>query len=260
MKVVIIGSGNVATVMGGRIREAGHPVLQVMARRSAPAERLAAEWNCGYTTQWEQINPEADVYIVAVSDRALEEIGKVLRLPGRLVVHTAGAVPGSVLQAVSDRFGVLYPLQSLRSEVRPFPEFPLLVSADSPDDLVLIEDFARSLVSRVERVGDNDRLKLHAAAIFVNNFSNFLYTQTTLFCRQEGIDFSLLLPLIRETAERLERYAPADVQTGPAIRGDETTIRRHLEMLNNYKDLSELYRVFTKQIELFYRPGENSAG
>ncbi|WP_431216630.1 NAD(P)-binding domain-containing protein [Puia sp. P3] len=127
MKVVIIGSGNVATVMGGRATGAGHRIVQVVARREEAAARLAAEWNCAYTTQWGKTDAEADIYIVSVSDRALE--GLELRLPGRLVVHTAGAVAGSVLRSVTERWGVLYPLQSLRSEIRPYPEFPLLITA-----------------------------------------------------------------------------------------------------------------------------------
>jgi len=253
MKVVIIGSGNVATVMGGRIIEAGHSILQVVARRAEPASRLATEWKCGYTTQWETVTREADLYIVSLSDRALEGLGAVLQLPGKLVVHTAGAVAGSILRDVSLHCGVLYPLQSLRSEIRPFPEFPLLVAANLAEDLPAIEAFARTIARQVQQADDETRLKLHVAAILANNFTNFLYTQAAVFCQQEKLDFSLLLPLIRETAERIERFAPQQVQTGPAVRGDEGTIRRHLEILNNYKDISELYKLFTIQIEDFYR-------
>lgn len=258
MKVVIIGSGNVATVMGGQIATAGHTILQVVARREEPAARLAEAWGCGYTTQWEETNREADLYIVSISDRALEGLGTVLQLPGKLVLHTAGAVAGNVLLTVSANSGVLYPLQSLRSEIRPFPEFPLLISANQPEDLPAIAAFARTISRRVEQVDDVNRLKLHVAAILVNNFSNYLYTQAWVFCREEKLDFSLLQPLIRETAERIARYAPPEVQTGPAIRGDRETIRRHLEILNNYKDLSELYKLFATQIEHFYRTRENT--
>jgi predicted short-subunit dehydrogenase-like oxidoreductase (DUF2520 family) len=258
MKVVIIGSGNVATVMGGKIVEAGHTILQVAARREEPAARLAAAWDCGYTTQWEAIRREADLYIVSISDRALEGLGTVLQLPGKLVVHTAGAVAGSVLLPVSANSGVLYPLQSLRSEVRPFPEFPLLVSANQPEDLPAIEAFARTIARQVQPADDATRLKLHVAAILVNNFSNFLYTQAAVFCRNEKLDFSLLHPLIRETADRIQRFAPQDVQTGPAIRGDRGTIERHVKILDNYKDLSELYKLFTIQIEHFYQNRKDS--
>ncbi|HTI93412.1 MAG TPA: DUF2520 domain-containing protein [Puia sp.] len=260
MKVIIIGSGNVATVMGSRITASGHTILQVVARREEPAARLAAGWGCGYTTRWEEVNREADIYIVSISDKALAGLGEVLQLPGRLVVHTAGAVAANVLMNVSASCGVLYPLQSLRSGIQPFPEFPLLIAANQPQDLPVIEAFARTIASQVQQTDDETRLKLHVAATLVNNFPNFLYTQASVFCAAEKLDFSLLLPLVRETANRIGAYPPQDVQTGPAVRGDEPTIHRHLEILDNYKDLSELYRLFTIQIEQFYGIKEKRAG
>ncbi|HVU96201.1 MAG TPA: Rossmann-like and DUF2520 domain-containing protein [Puia sp.] len=253
MKVTIIGSGNVATVMGSTIVQAGHSVLQVAARNGAAAAELAAQWGCDYTTQWEAIGPSADLYIVSLSDRALPELNAGLRLPGRLVVHTAGAAPLSALASVSERYGVLYPLQSLRKEVRPFPEFPLLIDAARPEDLMLLDGFARTLARQVQRADDALRLKLHVAAIFANNFTNYLYTLSADFCRREGIDGTLLLPLIRETAERVERYDPRTVQTGPAIRGDRATMERHLEVLAKYHNMNELYRIISGQISEYYK-------
>jgi predicted short-subunit dehydrogenase-like oxidoreductase (DUF2520 family) len=253
MKVVIIGSGNVATVMGSTIVEAGHALLQVAARNEAAAAALSAEWDCGYTTRWEEIEPAADLYIVSLSDRALTGLNAGLRLAGRLVVHTAGVAPLSALAAVSERHGVLYPLQTLRKEVRPFPDFPLLIDAARPQDLVVLEVFAKSLVSQVQRADDVLRLKLHVAAVFANNFTNYLYSLSKDFCRNEGIDFSLLLPLIRETARRVERYDPRAVQTGPAVRGDSRTMERHLEVLSNYRNMSDLYRIISEQISDYYK-------
>ena len=252
MTVVIIGSGNVATIMGSRIVSAGHRLLQVMARQEAAAAALAAEWGCGYTAQWEAVEPTADIYIVSLSDRALPGLGSLLSLPGRLVVHTAGAVSGSVLRDVSVRCGVLYPLQSLRKEIRPFPEFPLLIDADQPGDLPLLEGFARTIARQVQRAGDTQRQKLHVAAVFANNFTNHLYTLAADFCRKEEIDFSLLLPVIRETVRRLEYYPPRDSQTGPAIRGDQSTMDQHLEILANYHNMSVLYRLFSDQIRMYH--------
>ncbi len=147
---------------------------------------------------------------------------------------------------------VLYPLQSLRKEIRPFPEFPLLIDACQPGDLPLVAGFARTIARQVQHGDDATRLKLHVAAIFANNFTNFLYTLAAGFCRQEGIDFQLLLPLIRETAQRVERYDPREVQTGPAIRGDRQSMERHLEILGNYRNMSDLYRQFSDQIREYY--------
>lgn len=253
MKVVIVGSGNVATVMGSRIAASGHELLQVVARNEAAAALLAAEWGCGYTTRWETIDRGAELYIVSLSDRAFPELAQTMSLPGKLVVHTAGAVSLDALASVSERHGVLYPLQSLRKEIRPFPEFPLLIDAHRPEDLATLETFARTIARQVQRADDALRLKLHVAAIFANNFTNYLYTLAADFCRQEGVDFSLLLPIIRETGGRLEQHAPKDVQTGPAVRGDRPTMERHLEVLSKYHNMNELYRLFSDRIQEYYK-------
>ena len=256
MKVVIIGSGNTATVLGGKILAAGHPVVQVISRQAAHAERLGTELHCGYATDLAAIDREADLYLAAVSDSALYTLGEQLSLPGRLIVHTAGAVPKAVLLSVSEHSGVLYPLQSIRKEIRPFPEIPLLIDANQPGDLPVIADFAGTISRQVQTADDATRLRLHVGAVIVNNFGNFLYTLTEEYCRKEGIDFSLLIPIIQETAARLAHSDPRNTQTGPAIRREGTTIEKHLQILNNHKDIKELYSLFTKQIEEFYHPSK----
>src|SRR5579863_5281780 len=237
MKTVIIGSGNVATVLGETIVATGHPVLQVLARNEVRAAALAGSLGCPYATRFPEIVSGADLYIVALSDTALERLGEMLTLPGKLVVHTAGAVPADVLTRVSSRYGALYPLQSFRSDARPYPPFPLLVDAANPEDRQELLTFAKTLSSRVLPADDTTRLKLHLAATLTNNFTNYLYTLAAAYCRQEKIDFSLLLPLIQEKAGRLDRYPPGAIQTEPAVRGDGPTIARHIELLYNYKEI-----------------------
>jgi predicted short-subunit dehydrogenase-like oxidoreductase (DUF2520 family) len=252
MKTVIIGAGNVATVLGEIIIAAGHPLLQIVARDEARAAALARGLGCAWTTRYADIETAADLYIVALSDSALEELGRQLRLRDRLVVHTAGAASANVLAPVSARTGVLYPLQSLRAAIRPFPPIPFLVDTTRSEDLPLLEAFARTLSGQVRQADDATRLKLHLVATVVNNFTNYLYTLAAGYCKQEDLDFSLLLPLIRETADRLDRYAPGDVQTGPAVRGDQPTIDRHMKLLDKHQEIRYLYELFTNLIEEHY--------
>jgi predicted short-subunit dehydrogenase-like oxidoreductase (DUF2520 family) len=132
----------------------------------------------------------------------------------------------------------------------------LLVDGSNAADLERITVFARTLSGKVEAVGDAMRMKLHLAGVFLNNFSNHLYTLAEEFCRKEEMDFGLLQPLIKETAARISYFHPREVQTGPAIRGDEATVKKHLELLNNYADIKSLYSLFTDQIEEMRRKGE----
>ena len=253
MKVVIIGSGNAATVLGRRIAESGHPILQVFSRSREHAGRLASTLGCPFCTEWAEISRDGELYLVALSDHVLLSLAGRLSLPGKLVVHTAGAISRDVLMSVSENYGVLYPLQSLRATISSIPAIPLLVDARHPADQQRIMDFARTISGQVEAADDATRLKLHLASVVVNNFSNHLYVLAAEFCNREGIRFDLLLPLIRETAERLSFADPRKAQTGPAARGDEPTIEKHLRLLDNYKDIKELYQLFTVQIEQLNR-------
>jgi len=248
MEMVIIGSGNVATVLGHQFQTAGHRIRQIFSREPGHAAQLATALQCEYTSRWEEIDRNADIFLVALADDALRDLHNHLSLPGKLVLHTAGAVPKEVLLEVSANSGVLYPLQSLRMGLIPYPEIPLLTDANLESDRQRITDLAHSISGQVSAADNITRLKLHLAAVLVNNFTNHLYVLAGEYCRSEGADFSLLLPLIRETAGRLSRVAPEDAQTGPAIRGDGATIEKHLELISNYKDMKEVYTVFTRQI------------
>ena len=248
MKVVIIGAGNVATVLGRRIFLTGHIITQVISRHSAHAALLAGKLNCGYTSAFGSINPHSDLYIIAISDSALLEIHKELSLNKKLVVHTAGSVSKEVLKNISNNYGVLYPLQSLRKEIDAIPEIPLLVDANTEDNLTLIYDFAKTISGEVKIADDRERLKLHIGAIMVNNFTNHLYAMAETYCISEQIDFNMLKPLIRETANRIVTHSPSTVQTGPAQRKDRFTIEKHLSLLSKYPEIRDIYIKMTESI------------
>lgn len=253
MKIVIIGTGNVASLMGRLFKKAGHHILQVYGRTPEHAASLAAELQADFATDLHQINRDADIYIAAVSDQALAELAKHLKLPGKLVVHTAGSVSKQILQTVTDEYGVLYPLQSIRKEFAPVEPIPILVDASAPQVASRLLEIARSVSTNVAEVTDEERARLHVAAVFVNNFVNHLYTMAEQFCRDEALDFKLLLPLISETANRLHHIRPKDAVTGPAARRDEMTINKHLKLLSSYPLLQSAYSFLTEHMIATYK-------
>jgi predicted short-subunit dehydrogenase-like oxidoreductase (DUF2520 family) len=251
MKVVIIGSGNTATVLGKKIKVADHQVLQVFARSEEAARTLATALNAQAVTKANDIDHSADIYIVALADSALPTLHEWLQLDKKMVVHTAAAVSKDVLKNVSRNYGVLYPLQTLRREQLHIPEIPFLVDGNTADDLALIEDFAATLSPQVMHADDAMRLRVHVAAVFVNNFANHLYALAEDFCKKEQVDFSLLFPLIDETARRIHTLSPQSSQTGPAIRNDELTIRKHLEVLDSHPHLKEIYEKLSASVKSY---------
>lgn len=248
-KVVLIGSGNVSTVLGRMIVQAGHTILQVVSRNQANAQVLANTLNTTCTEYMSVINQDADIYIISVSDNALPDVVDNLRLNRQqLVVHTTGSASINILSGCSPRHGVLYPLQSLRKERSVLPLVPLLTDGSTGEVRETLADFAASLSKITGAANDEQRIKLHIAAVLVSNFTNFLYSQADAFCTKEGIGFTHLLPLIEETALRLREEAPANLQTGPAARKDTTTIQKHLQLLEGYPELAQLYKQLSNAI------------
>jgi predicted short-subunit dehydrogenase-like oxidoreductase (DUF2520 family) len=248
MQIVIVGSGNVASVLGRLCKQNGHQVLQVISRNSGNAKILADELSCEYADYGGKMNAEGQVYLVAVADTALSDLNNNFNLGNKLILHTAGSVSKDVLKNLSVNYGVLYPLQSLRKEMEYATDIPLLVDGNTEETITLIEDFAKTLSANVSKANDEERLKLHVAAVVVSNFTNHLYALAEEFCKKENVDFTLLTPLINETAERIQKFSPADVQTGPAVRNDIFTIEKHLRILTNHPALKYMYIKLTDSI------------
>lgn len=249
MKVLIIGAGNVATVLGRLIKGAGHDIVQVVSRHMESAALLAAELQCSAATSFANMNKDADIYIAAMSDASLNEIKENLSLGEQLIIHTAGSVPKEVLKGVSSNYGVMYPLQSLSKEnYGSDVKLPLLIDASNEQALSQLEQLALSISPMVSTATDEQRLKLHVAAVVTNNFTNHLYSLAYDFCEKEKVDFGMLLPLIEATALRLRKQAPNTMQTGPAKRKDIITLDKHLRILNAYPQLRSVYLKMTDSI------------
>lgn len=248
MNIVIIGTGNTATVLGRKFRKAGHSIVQVFGRDNRAASELAYELGTESTNYWNVVNRTADLYILAVSDIAVEEIFRELHLSDKTVVHTAASVSKNVLKGDTEHYGVFYPLQSLKKGLGALPDIPIIIDASDAETLFMLEGLAYTISDKVVEAGDEQRLKLHLAAVVVNNFTNHLLVLVEEYCLTEGLDFSLLWPLIRETSSRLETLSPAKSQTGPAVRNDRPTIEKHLALLQHHPRLKKIYELFTESI------------
>jgi predicted short-subunit dehydrogenase-like oxidoreductase (DUF2520 family) len=250
MNIVIIGTGNTATVLGRKFIEAGHRIVQVFGRDASAASKLAYQFDTESTNYWSVIRKDADFYLVAVADDAIHEVTKHVHVPGKVVAHTAASVKKDVLKNMSHHYGVFYPLQSLRKDVKELPEIPLFIDASDEVARKKLEQLAQSVSKdKVVMATDNERLKMHVAAVIVSNFTNHLYSLAEDYCIKEGIVFEQLIPLIEETAQRLKTISPSKAQTGPAIRNDEPTIQQHLALLEKYPQLKKIYEVMTESIK-----------
>lgn len=239
-----------AAVLGRKFKAAGHQIVQIVSRNASAASALAYEWDTESANYMSLLTGNADVYLIAVSDDAIPEVVKELHLPGKVVAHTAGSAGKQLLKNSTDHYGVFYPLQSLRKETEVLPAIPILVDASDEKATKMLTSLAHSISQNLVTIaGNEDRMKLHVAAVIVSNFTNHLYSLAETYCRKEGLDFRQLVPLIEETAARIKSHSPAGVQTGPAIRHDKATIEQHLHLLNDHPHLKNIYLLLTESIQ-----------
>lgn len=244
----MLGSGNTATVLCEVIVKAGHDIVQVVSRNEEHAKILASSYFATTAPMKAAELADADIYIVALNDAALDHIGEIPGLKNKLVVHTAGAVSITALKDCTNTYGVLYPLQTLSKFSEHIPEIPFLVDGNDKETLHRILGFAKSISDKVIEANDTERLNYHVAAVFVSNFTNHLFALAEIFCGKERLDFKTLIPIIEETTLRAKGNSPFLTQTGPAIRDDVFTLNRHLQALTSNPDLKYIYLKLSESI------------
>jgi predicted short-subunit dehydrogenase-like oxidoreductase (DUF2520 family) len=247
--IVLIGAGNVATHLGLAIQKTGRRIVQVYSRTEENARLLSGKLHADFTVDLKTINPDADLNIVSVTDDAIAKIVESLRLNGKLIVHTSGSVSMDVLDNCSKNFGVLYPLQTFsKTREIDLSTVPLCIEANSKDNLQLLEHFAKEISHKVVEVDSEKRKILHLAAVFASNFPNFMFTITDKILTDNKLDFDLLRPLILETAMKVQKMKPGEAQTGPASRGDEEILKKHIRLLREYPEYWKIYNILSEGI------------
>lgn len=243
--MVIIGSGNVANhLMMACYNNPFIKLVQVFSR----SKNQLPDWipHATIIDDLAQLK-EANLYILAVSDNAIAEVSSKLPFTNRLVVHTSGTMPMTLLDAKNHR-GVLYPLQTFsKTKNIDFKKVPLCIEAENEAALKLLQELASNWVDNYYLISSEQRKVLHVAAVFVNNFVNHLYKIGKDICENNNISFEILKPLIMETADKINYLSPIDAQTGPAKREDTITLNEHLKIITN-DNQKEIYKLLTQSI------------
>jgi predicted short-subunit dehydrogenase-like oxidoreductase (DUF2520 family) len=249
MKIVCLGSGNVAWHFSTAFKQSGAEILQVWSRNLRHAEELAVQVHAAPIDDLNDIDKTADLYLIAVKDDAIPDLALHLQSIKGLVVHTSGATSIQALAGLS-HYGVLYPLQTFSKHTQlDLTSCPLCLEANSDADYTLLEQAASAIGKAMYRINSEQREVLHVAAVFASNFSNQLYHLANTVLQSEGMNFDLLRPLILETATKVQNGLPFDVQTGPALRNDQLTMERHLNALQGKPELQNIYLTLSDSIK-----------
>lgn len=267
MKIVFLGSGNVATHLSQALnRSTLNEVVQVYSPTADNAKSLAEKLSCGYCTDINDVDVNADIYVCSVKDSAQQQVWNELKrrfvdsgidVADRIVVHTAGALAmdgEDGLAAVFPNCGVVYPVQSFSKQRSvDLSHTPFLIESTIPSTMEKLRDFVATVSDRCYDATTKQRNALHPAAVFASNFANHMYAIANRLMEKNGLPFEILIPLIQETAQKVMEVTPVAAQTGPAVRGDEVVMRKQEKgLMADDRDAElEIYRLVSQNIQKY---------
>ena len=250
MRVVIIGAGNVATHFAKAFKAVDVQVAQVWSYHYQNALHLAHEAVAVAIDDLAALDQNADFCLLSIKDDSISEITSQLAGFKGIIAHTSGSVSIKVFENLFDNYGVCYPLQTFsKNKSLSFSNIPLCLEASNEKTLTYLKDVANKLSTDVREVDSEKRKILHLSAVFACNFTNHLYALAGEILTENGLEFDILRPLIEETASKVQNELPLNVQTGPAIRNDNETIKKHEELLKQQPALLEIYKTLSNSIK-----------
>jgi len=248
-KIALAGSGNLAWHLAKGLKLQGFQISGIWSRDYQHALNLASICDSVACRHIAELSNEADLIIIAVADKAIENIaGSIGKFDG-IVVHSAGSVPMNVLEESFQNHGVIYPLQTFSKNIGiALGEVPFFLEASSSEVMQSLRMVASKLSDHIYETVSDERLLLHTAAVFASNYSNLMYIIGNEVLRTTGFPQEVLRPLIAETSRKAVVSDPYVLQTGPARRKDMITIEKHIEALATLPEYAEIYRLLANLI------------
>ena len=248
MKIVIIGSGNVAYHLAKAFTQNNIEVSQIFGRNEVELSKISTEFNIPFST--DQLE-DAEFYIIAVSDSAVENVSELIKNENTLVAHTSGSLPMEILKG-NYRKASFYPLQTFsKTKNLEYSKIPFFIEAENQIDEKSLFELASIISENVETSDYEKRKYIHLTAVFACNFVNHLFARAKEISDSQDLDFNYFIPLIDETVEKIHHLEPKSAQTGPAVRGDERVLKLH-EVLIKDEEHRKIYNTMNESIKKMY--------
>ena len=249
MKIVIIGSGNVAYHLAKAFTQNNIEVSQIFGRNEVELNKISEELNIPYSTKE---LADADLYLISVSDSAVEQVSDLIKTEKALVAHTSGSLPLEILKG-NYRKASFYPLQTFsKTKNLDYSKIPFFIETENQIDEKSLFELASIISENVETSDYEKRKYIHLTAVFACNFVNHLFARAKEIADSQDLPFQYFIPLIDETVEKIHHLEPKLAQTGPAVRGDERILKLHEELIKDEQHL-KVYQLMNESIKKMYQ-------
>ncbi len=263
LRVAVIGTGRLGTVLARELAACGHNVVAVVTRRVSRARRAAASIGShphALTISQLDLLPPIELLLITTPDDAITETATRLAAVERtnlakrpVALHTSGVASSDALAPLRERgfyIGSMHPLVSISD---PTSGAENLRSAfycleGDRNAVSLARRLVRELGGKSFSIKPGDKALYHAAAVVSCNHLVALFDLAVELMTRCGLSksnaLSVLAPLLRTTCENIATRGPQRALTGPFTRADVATVRRHLAALEA-QHASEALAVYT---------------
>jgi predicted short-subunit dehydrogenase-like oxidoreductase (DUF2520 family) len=267
-RIAIIGAGNLGTALAISLSSAGYAIDAVVSRPGsldrtrAPAKRVAARALSSLP------DLDADLVWFCVPDSEIARAGsRVAKMKvswkGKVALHSSGALTSDELYVLRQKGAAVasvHPLMTFVRGARPsLIGVPFAIEGD-PRAVRLARDVVRVLGGQPYPIRKQDKAAYHAWGTFASPLFTALLATTEHVARLAGISPKSakrrMIPILLQT---LVNYAAFDAEqafSGPIIRGDVETVKRHLRVLRKVPAASEVYKALATAA-LEYLPAKN---
>jgi predicted short-subunit dehydrogenase-like oxidoreductase (DUF2520 family) len=241
-RIGFVGAGRVGLGLGIAFARAGWPVVAVASRDAQRRARFQAALPAAQAyAEPAAVLDDVNVVFVTVPDDAIAEVAGGLRLySGQAMVHTSGLHPASILasaQAAGTMIGSFHPLVAFADpEEAASALVGATVALDGDEPLVqMLAELAEAVGAQPVRLPSAGKPAYHAAAMLAAGGFVALLDAIAELGRGAGLDerqaLAIYAPLVRQTLDNATRLGIASALTGPIVRGDEGTLRAHLQAM-----------------------------
>ena len=271
----VIGAGRVGTALGFALTRKGWVLAAIADRNPAAARESRKIIGRGRaTTDIRGAARGIQVLFVCVPDDAIEAVARRLARSaadwsGRLVFHTSGLVSTAALSPLRARgasVASLHPVQAFPGKKGGARLFSGIYWALEGDRAAVKagRGIAKALGGRSFILLEKDKPLYHAACSLASTAFISLEGAATALLEEAGIPRNsakaILRPLVQGTLQNVKKLGLKNALTGPLVRGDVRTVRRHLDVLRSRPLYLEIYKSLGRQALGFVRGGRVPAG
>lgn len=258
LQIGFIGAGRAGCSLGKYFVTKGATVKGYYSRTDESAMWAASFTDTVHYSNIRSLVNECNTIFITVSDSEIEKVWSELSchdISGKIICHTSGALSSSVFQNqdACGAFGYsLHPLYAISSKENSYKEFDKVYFTIEGNDEHLQDliDFISALGNQITAISSQEKVRYHAAAVFASNLVCGLYEKAcNILCScgfEKGDAETALSSLFSGNSTAIAKVGAMSALTGPCERGDTSTIKKHLNVLDGDDEM--IYRLLSKEL------------